>query len=433
MRSCLSTLDQLLHQPHVVVSSYVLDESAGAKRYDGSWSTAPLRDAVAHILGVKDASTVNANRSLGDFGVDSLMVVEIQQTLQRQCEISLSSSEIRALTFANLDQLSTSTRQSASATATSSASLHHSRTTSMQYEIRHFHLTEAVVQLNDVETDAVPLFVVPPINGSVYVLSSLMSKIQTTKVYGLQCTDDAPLTSIPDLASHCIKMMKTVCQNGPVRLAGYSFGACVAIEMALQLQQQYGVQSLVLIDGSQSYSATANRLRTQSLGILLGDVAGTESAIICRFVSLFVFRLAHSQEAAAKIDMLKLGAELQSQTDWDARVSRMTTALVSAGVTTAELSSNLRQAVTSYYRKLLIAENYQPTSVLSESTRVTLLRAADDNIKEVEYLGEDYGLSSVCAGSVDVHVLPGTHESFVMDADTSTRMARLIDKLLPGY
>jgi len=109
----------------------------------------------------------------------------------------------------------------------------------------------------------------------------------------------------------------------------------------------------------------------------------------------------------------------------------MIATLVSAGVVAAEVSADLRRAVTSFYHKLLIADSYRPASVLPASTRVTLVRA-EDSVRQVESLGEDYGLSAVCGGHVDVHVIRGTHESFVTDADTSTQLARLFDTVLSG-
>jgi len=107
----------------------------------------------------------------------------------------------------------------------------------------------------------------------------------------------------------------------------------------------------------------------------------------------------------------------------------MISTLVSAGVAAAEASSVLRQSVTSFYRKLYIADEYRPSSVLRSSTRVTLVRAAD-SLGQVESLGEDYGLHAVYDGQVDVHVLEGTHESFVTDADSSSHLARLFDTVL---
>jgi len=160
------------------------------------------------VAGIKDSSSVNPDLTLGDLGLDSLMGVEIKQTLERDCDISLAAKEIRALTFAKLDQLSSSTSQSAGDTAPpASEAIIPPPSASIHYDLHHLCPTEAVVEMNDVETGASPMFIISPIEGSVFLLRSIMSKIQTAKVYGFQCTSDAPLTSVPDLASHYITVV----------------------------------------------------------------------------------------------------------------------------------------------------------------------------------------------------------------------------------
>ena len=67
---------------------------------------------------------------------------------------------------------------------------------------------------------------------------------------------DAPLGSIPALASFYLDCIRQVQPAGPYRIAGYSFGACVAFEMCSQLQsQKLAVECLFLFDGSHSYVA----------------------------------------------------------------------------------------------------------------------------------------------------------------------------------
>jgi len=119
-----------------------------------------------------------------------------------------------------------------------------------------------------------------------------------------------------------------------------------------------------------------------------------------------------------------------NQADWEARMNHVISTLVSAGVIAATQSSRVRHAVTLYYRRALIGRDYHPTSALrSASTRVTLVRASD-SVVDVAVVGEDYGLSDLYDGRVDVHVMQGTHESIVTDADKSTQLARLLDAVL---
>jgi len=133
------------------------------------------------------------------------MVVEIRQKLERDHDISMSAEEIRALTFAKLDQLSAFSPQ-LPAVDTAPTVSEAVDAASVRSLLNHLCPSQAVVEMNRVDTDAAPLFVVHGVSGYVFHMSSVMSKIRSAKVYGIQCTRDAPLTSIPDLARHNIQV-----------------------------------------------------------------------------------------------------------------------------------------------------------------------------------------------------------------------------------
>jgi len=91
-----------------------------------------------------------------------------------------------------------------------------------------------------------------------------------------------------------VQRLKAIQPDGVIRLAGYSFGACVAIEMALQLQQQpdVTVESLVLLDGSHSFATYMdNNLQRTTL---FGVTAGIDVTLILSFL-LFAFRFTSSE------------------------------------------------------------------------------------------------------------------------------------------
>lgn len=72
----------------------------------------------------------------------------------------------------------------------------------------------------------------------------------------------APLDSIESLAAYYVSCVRQVQPDGPYRVAGYSFGACVAFEMCSQLQtQNQPVEFLFLFDGSHSYVAAYTQVR----------------------------------------------------------------------------------------------------------------------------------------------------------------------------
>jgi len=91
-----------------------------------------------------------------------------------------------------------------------------------------------------------------------------------------------------------VQRMKAIQPDGAIRLAGYSFGACVAIEMALQLQQQADVtvESLVLLDGSHSFATYLDNSKERMM--LSGFTADVNVIIILSFL-MFAFRFTSSE------------------------------------------------------------------------------------------------------------------------------------------
>ncbi|KAF4517409.1 hypothetical protein B566_EDAN005018 [Ephemera danica] len=96
--SCLETLDLFLTMAdsYTVLSSMVVAEK--------DRSSDNVLDAVANILGIKDVKTVSHHSTLAELGMDSMMAVEIKQTLEREFQMVFSPQDIRALTFAKLEE-----------------------------------------------------------------------------------------------------------------------------------------------------------------------------------------------------------------------------------------------------------------------------------------------------------------------------------------
>lgn len=57
---------------------------------------------------MRDVSSLNAEASLADLGLDSLMGVEVRQTLERDYDIVMAMRDIRQLTINKLRELANS-------------------------------------------------------------------------------------------------------------------------------------------------------------------------------------------------------------------------------------------------------------------------------------------------------------------------------------
>ncbi len=87
-----------------------------------------------------------------------------------------------------------------------------------------------------------PLFMVHGLRGNVLTFYGLRHHIPADQpLYGIQAdglgTGRASLVSIPEMAEHYIKEMRTVQPHGPYFLGGFSAGGLVAYEMARQLHE----------------------------------------------------------------------------------------------------------------------------------------------------------------------------------------------------
>lgn len=58
------------------------------------------------FAGLKDLKSVSHQTTLAELGMDSMMAVEIRQTLEREFEVLLSAQDIRGLNFAKLIEMS---------------------------------------------------------------------------------------------------------------------------------------------------------------------------------------------------------------------------------------------------------------------------------------------------------------------------------------
>lgn len=92
--SCLTELDTLMttHDEAIVSSMIVAEKRAGAG------GKTNLIECVQNIMGIRDIKTNSTTATLSELGMDSLMAVEIKQTLEREFEIFLTPQDLRALT-----------------------------------------------------------------------------------------------------------------------------------------------------------------------------------------------------------------------------------------------------------------------------------------------------------------------------------------------
>ena len=99
-----------------------------------------------------------------------------------------------------------------------------------------------------------PLFIVHPVGGTVMEYQCLASYFENDRpVYGfLACGIEVGQQAFDDMqamASYYVAAMKRRQPHGPYMVAGYSYGATVAQEMAVQLEEMNETVDLLVLDG----------------------------------------------------------------------------------------------------------------------------------------------------------------------------------------
>jgi amino acid adenylation domain-containing protein len=96
----------------------------------------------------------------------------------------------------------------------------------------------------------IPLWLFPPVGGSALCYLPLVASLEPGfPIHGLEYTQPAH-TSVEEMAAEAVRLVENEYPDGPVRLAGWSFGAVLAFETAAQLRAKGREPLLCMIDAA---------------------------------------------------------------------------------------------------------------------------------------------------------------------------------------
>ncbi|XP_071644317.1 fatty acid synthase-like [Temnothorax longispinosus] len=243
--SCLDTLEIFLLQDRPVVSSMVVAEK---EKIGGSMN---VSETIAHIMGLRNINAVPPNVPLAEMGMDSMMAVEIKQTLEREFDIFLTAQDIRTLNFAKFRQMTITTEQ---------GKTHNTNKINEDFNMLFRRMKDSdfvpdiLVELaTKKEIGKSNVFLLPGIEGLSSVYKSIASEIKSSATclqHGLLNIPDenhSVMKSAAYLLPHLLKKMK---DQKEFLIVGYSFGSLIAIELVRLLEANDFSGRLILIDGA---------------------------------------------------------------------------------------------------------------------------------------------------------------------------------------
>uniref|UniRef100_A0A6G1SJY0 Fatty acid synthase n=1 Tax=Aceria tosichella TaxID=561515 RepID=A0A6G1SJY0_9ACAR len=418
--SCLATLDKFLSSPYAVCSSIVkADKRAGSS----SGGKQDLLKAVCNILGVKPAS-LSPTTTLAELGMDSLMGVEVKQTLERDYETIVSIQELRNFTVERLQGLTGGGGAAAgagSATASAKTDQDQTDTGSTQAHLQapgsgaadqkkgaglplalslpRLDVPKSMfVELNSVQSGE-PVLVLPSMEGLFNVVEPLAQQLSRPAI-GLNWTQDfLSVGSVEEAAKKYLENCQGMIQssNG-LDLIGYSFGTCIAFEMALQLQKAgKQVRNLILLDGSPSQIYHGIEAFRKLYG-----ANDDESKLNTGLVTFLVQHV--------PVDTFATLQELAKIKTRDGKLKRVAEIFAEKAGSKMTSSADIEMAASVFASKMFMMHKYKPSAKLQGNC--LLVRAAETLVKDAN-IDYDYNLKDAITGQCQVHSAKGDHTTFL--------------------
>lgn len=414
--SCLAELDVLLTSTEPIVGSMVV-----AEKRAGSGGKGNIIDSVLNIMGIRDIKQISMTASLSEVGMDSLMAVELKQTLEREFEIFLTPQDLRSLTFARLQELSDARLKEG--TENVKLKLAGEKTT--------LGLNLMLRNLGDEKTCKQPyvrlhtknisekfnscILIVPGIEGVAGVAWHNVAQNINLPAFILQLTSTIGMKTIPEIANGVANVRKFTVRvieanhkfdflfSQNVKdifnkkeffyLVGYSFGSFVTLELARILEQCGMTGNVVLIDGAPVF------LKQLSYGHISTEVTD-DSIQLMLIIAIIqnIFPLENPDELLLK---------LKECPTWESKVDK----LIQFGKSQTEYSEEYMRSITqAMYNRLKIVFEFDTVNVEKIKSPITLIRPTEVAFVEIE---EDYELSRYTEGPVTLKFIEGNHTSML--------------------
>jgi amino acid adenylation domain-containing protein len=252
-----------------------------------------------------------------------------------------------------------------------------------------------------------PFFCVHGGDGSALSFIALARSAGTARPwYGIQAAglegEQAPCTSIPDMAARYITALREIQPDGPYLLGGWSLGGVIAFEMAQQLEDQgQKVALLALLDSRADLYFTPRQHPalddTSILAAFLAEIGGAAGQIFLESLDDLAMlepkaRVEHLIEQARQHHILPVEVE----------------------------ETQIRQRLAVFQANLQALEQYTPRI---GTQRLTVLRALEE--QAVPHADPSLGWAGYTSGGVDGIEVPGTHYTML----AAPHVAVLADRL----
>jgi fatty acid synthase, animal type len=253
--SCLEELDILLTCSHPLVSSMVVAE----KRYNLG-GKGNILEAIMNIMSIRDIKSISMESTLSELGMDSLMMVEIQQTLEREYDLVVAAQELRSMTLSQLVKFANSKDSGDQKLRISNQTV----PTGLAMLLRNLgdetNCHKTILELQSASQEGVKILIIPGIEGMAGTAWYDLAKSLNGPTYVLQSlsTWDA-LDTESILATVFPEILKLYGTDDKFVIIGYSFGAILAMKMSKALEDLGKSGKVIFLDGAPKFLQKLSR------------------------------------------------------------------------------------------------------------------------------------------------------------------------------
>uniref|UniRef100_A0A1A9W883 Fatty acid synthase n=1 Tax=Glossina brevipalpis TaxID=37001 RepID=A0A1A9W883_9MUSC len=394
--SCLQELDTLLNTPDAIVGSMVVAE----KRLGRSGSENIIQ-TVMNIMGIRDIKSISLGTTLSEMGMDSLMAIEIKQTLERNFDLSLTPQDLRALTFQKLQEYEDARERENTSTAKMiiiSENSHQGIILLLRNLGDETRCNEVMIELQSApdtsQLATLPTIIIPGIEGTAGQVWYNMAKHIKSKVNMLQFHRFAELTTIKDIAEACLEDVKaTLKGNRQFYIVAYSYGACIALQLVSMLEKAGFHGQLLLIDGAPHFLSKLTRLH-------LGEHI-TDNDFYDLLLSIIV-------QVIFPEDVKELLEEQFNQLPTiEQKMKKFDEYIAKQSVYSPDYSKAMIHAM---FRRISSVVNCDLKNFEPINTPITLIRPTEVSLQEID---DDYCLKEITNGNIVMKVIEGNHTSML--------------------
>lgn len=389
--SCLDVIDVLINTKDPIVSSMIIAESTTGGR-DGKKQS--VLDSVLNILGITDKKTISLDTRLSKLGVDSLMVVEIQQVLERDYDIVYSSQELRALT---LKQLDSGVR--VKVVEENIESSEDNATKVLKSLIGDESTKDQIILEIPSEFKDIKALIIPGIEGmSNEFLNSIATQLKCQS-FILQLATTRKLLDISEVFNAIIKDVTAIfAKEDKFLIIGYSFGSILALMIANHLEKLGKNGKIVMIDGSPLFTKKLTELMLSKC---------TNDDEIKEIVAKKIMKNLNPNITEAIFEEILGGENFEEQFK---KFLEFNTEEIKYSV------EYIQESIEALLNRSKIALDIDEKSFMMLSrTPITLLRSTESPVTNIT---DDYDLSICSKEKVEIKLLEANHASILINPET---------------